>query len=119
MLEGYHKEYGLNSAVVVPVNLYGPGDNFNPASSHVIPALIRKCEEAREREKNQITCWGTGSATRQFLYVDDAVNAFLLMGNHSKAIGDVINFGTAEDYSIKHTAERIVELVDSDSEIIL
>ena len=72
MLDGYRREYGLHSAVVVPVNLYGPGDNFDPQSSHVIPALIRKCEEARLAGSPQIVCWGTGKATREFLYVDDA-----------------------------------------------
>jgi GDP-L-fucose synthase len=72
MLDGYRREYGLASAVVVPVNLYGPGDNFDPASSHVIPALIRKCEEARRAGAPEVVCWGTGAATREFLYVDDA-----------------------------------------------
>jgi len=72
MLDGYRREFGLRSAVVVPVNLYGPGDNFDPASSHVIPALIRRCEEARLAGAAEIACWGTGSATREFLHVDDA-----------------------------------------------
>jgi GDP-L-fucose synthase len=72
MLDGYRREYGLRSAVVVPVNLYGPGDNFDPASSHVIPALIRKCEEARLAGAAEVVCWGTGSATREFLHVADA-----------------------------------------------
>ncbi|MCE9631588.1 MAG: GDP-L-fucose synthase [Planctomycetia bacterium] len=72
MLDGYRREYGLESAVTVPVNLYGPGDNFDPSSSHVIPALIRKCEEARRSNAPEVVCWGTGAATREFLYVDDA-----------------------------------------------
>ena len=72
MLDGYRREYGLASAVVMPVNLYGPGDDFDLATSHVIPALIRKCEEARAAGADSITCWGTGAATREFLYVDDA-----------------------------------------------
>ena len=72
MLDGYRREYGLASAVTVPVNLYGPGDNFAPSSSHVIPALIRKCEEARRDNASEVVCWGTGVATREFLYVDDA-----------------------------------------------
>lgn len=72
MLDGYHREFGLASAVVVPVNLFGPGDNFDPASSHVIPALIRKCEEARLADAPEVVCWGTGVATREFLHVDDA-----------------------------------------------
>ncbi|NBT12760.1 MAG: GDP-L-fucose synthase [Planctomycetia bacterium] len=77
MLDGYRRQYGLKSAVVVPVNLYGPGDNFDPASSHVIPALIRKCEEARLVAADTIVCWGTGSATREFLYVDDAAEGIV------------------------------------------
>ena len=77
MLDGYRQEYGLNSAVVVPVNLYGPRDNFDPASSHVIPALIRKCEEARVSGAQEVVCWGTGAATREFLHVDDAAEGIV------------------------------------------
>ena len=77
MLDGYRREYGLASAVALPVNLYGPGDNFDPASSHVIPALIRKCEEARLTGADDVVCWGTGSATREFLYVDDAAEGIV------------------------------------------
>jgi GDP-L-fucose synthase len=77
MLDGYRREYGLHSAVAVPVNLYGPGDNFDPASSHVIPALIRKCEEARLANAPEVVCWGTGAATREFLYVDDAAEGIV------------------------------------------
>jgi len=77
MLDGYRREYGLKSSVVVPVNLYGPGDNFDPRSSHVIPALIRKCEEARRLGTPRIVCWGTGAATREFLYVEDAAEAIV------------------------------------------
>jgi GDP-L-fucose synthase len=77
MLDGYRREYGLASAVALPVNLYGPDDNFDPASSHVIPALIRKCEEARVAGAAEVVCWGTGSATREFLYVDDAAEGIV------------------------------------------
>jgi GDP-L-fucose synthase len=77
MLDGYRRQYGLKSAVVVPANLYGPGDNFDPRSSHVIPALIRKCEEARLAGAPEVVCWGTGSATREFLYVDDAAEGIV------------------------------------------
>ena len=77
MLDGYRREYGMASAVALPVNLYGPGDNFDPASSHVIPALIRKCEEARLAGADDVVCWGTGSATREFLYVDDAAEGIV------------------------------------------
>jgi GDP-L-fucose synthase len=77
MLDGYRREYGLASAVAVPVNLYGPGDNFDPASSHVIPALIRKCEDARRAGASEVVCWGTGAATREFLFVDDAAEGIV------------------------------------------
>jgi GDP-L-fucose synthase len=77
MLDGYRRQYGLASAITVPVNLYGPGDNFDPASSHVIPALIRKCEEARLANAEEVVCWGTGAATREFLYVDDAAEGIV------------------------------------------
>ncbi|MBM4020893.1 MAG: GDP-L-fucose synthase [Planctomycetes bacterium] len=77
MLDGYRREYGLKSAVTVPVNLYGPGDNFDPSSSHVIPALIRKCEEARLTGVAEVVCWGTGRATREFLHVDDAAEGIV------------------------------------------
>jgi GDP-L-fucose synthase len=77
MLDGYRREYGLQSAVALPVNLYGPEDNFDPASSHVIPALIRKCEEARLSGAAEVVCWGTGAATREFLYVDDAAEGIV------------------------------------------
>lgn len=77
MLDGYRREYGLASAVTVPVNLYGPGDNFDPASSHVIPALIRKCEDARRTAAPEVVCWGTGAATREFLFVDDAAEGIV------------------------------------------
>lgn len=77
MLDGYRREYGLRSAVVLPVNLYGPGDNFDPASSHVIPALIRKCEEARLTNAPEVVCWGTGAATREFLHVEDAAEGVI------------------------------------------
>lgn len=77
MLDGYRRQYGMASAVTVPVNLYGPGDNFDPASSHVIPALIRKCEEARLAKAEEVVCWGTGAATREFLYVDDAAEGIV------------------------------------------
>jgi GDP-L-fucose synthase len=77
MLDGYRREYGLASAVAVPVNLYGPGDNFDPASSHVIPALIRKCEEARLAAAPEVVCWGTGAATREFLHVEDAAEGIV------------------------------------------
>ena len=108
MLDGYHQEYGLKSAVVVPVNLYGPGDNFNPASSHVIPALIHKCEEARVQGHKEIVCWGTGRATRQFLYVDDAAEAIIRAAERIEQPAP-INIGGGEEIAINDLVRLVVE----------
>jgi GDP-L-fucose synthase len=106
MLDGYRREYGLASAVVVPVNLYGPGDNFDPRSSHVIPALIRKCEEARLAAAAEVVCWGTGSATREFLYVEDAAEAVV---RAAEVVTEPvpINLGGGVEISIRDLAAKI------------
>ena len=109
MLDGYKREYGLDSAVVVPVNLYGPGDNFDLESSHVIPALIRKCVEARDRGDGHIVCWGTGGASREFLYVDDAAEA-IIRATERVSIPDPINLGTGREITIGKLVELIAEL---------
>lgn len=111
MLDGYRREYGLASAVVVPVNLYGPGDNFNPASSHVIPALIRKCEEARLASAPEVVCWGTGAATREFLYVDDAAEGIV----RAAEVMDEpvpINLGGGIEIAIRNLVEMIAVACD-------
>jgi GDP-L-fucose synthase len=111
MLDGYRREYGLNSAVVVPVNLYGPRDNFDPRSSHVIPALVRKCEEARLAGDPQIVCWGTGGATREFLYVDDAAEGIV----RAAEVMDEpvpINLGGGVEIPIRDLVERIARACD-------
>ncbi|MFM9025417.1 MAG: GDP-L-fucose synthase family protein [Planctomycetaceae bacterium] len=106
MLDGYCREYGLESAVVVPVNLYGPGDDFDPATSHVIPALIRKCEEARKAGAESITCWGTGAATREFLHVDDAAEG-VVRAAEVMAEPLPINLGGGSEISIRELATKI------------
>lgn len=110
MLDGYKREYGLNSSVVVPVNLYGPHDNFDLHSSHVIPALIRKCETARINGDASMTCWGTGAASREFLYVEDAakglVEATLKLDDPTP-----VNLGTGNEITIKNLVELIARLV--------
>lgn len=111
MLDGYKREYGLNSSVVVPVNLYGPRDNFDLQTSHVIPALIRKCETARTRNDAAITCWGTGSASREFLYVEDAAEGILLAAEKMDT-PDPINLGTGNEITIKNLVELIARLCD-------
>jgi GDP-L-fucose synthase len=117
MLDAYHREYGLKSAVVVPVNLYGPGDNFDPRSSHVIPALIRKCVEARERKDSQMTCWGTGSASREFLYVEDAAEGIIRAAEVMDAPVP-INLGTGREITIRNLVETIARLTNFQGRIV-
>ena len=109
MLDAYHREYGLKSAVVVPVNLFGPGDNFDPRSSHVIPALIRKCVEARDRNDSKMVCWGTGNASREFLYVDDAAEGIVRAAQRMDS-PIPINLGTGREISIRNLVELIARL---------
>lgn len=106
MLDAYRRQYGLASAVIVPVNLYGPGDDFHPATSHVIPALIRKFEEARLGGREEVVCWGTGAATRQFLHVDDAAEALVLAAERIE-IPEPINVAGGEEIAIRDLATRI------------
>lgn len=110
MLDAYAREYGMQSAVVVPVNLYGPGDNFDLQTSHVIPALIRKCIEAQNRGDNEMTCWGTGSASREFLYVDDAAEG-LIRGAEAATDPAPINLGTGNEITIRNLVELVARLV--------
>jgi GDP-L-fucose synthase len=108
MLDGYRREYGLKSAVLVPVNLYGPGDNFDPRSSHVIPALVRKCEEARLAGSPEMVCWGTGGATREFLYVEDAAEGVVRAAEVMEE-PTPINLGGGVEISIRDLVGRIVK----------
>lgn len=116
MLDGYKREYGLNSSVVVPVNLYGPHDNFDLQTSHVIPALIRKCEQARTAGDDHITCWGTGSASREFLFVKDAAEGIV---RAAEVMDDPepINLGTHSEITIKDLVELIAKLTGFEGEI--
>ena len=109
MLDAYEREYGLSSAVVVPVNLYGPGDNFDPRSSHVVPALIRKCIEACNRGDHSVTCWGSGTASREFLYVDDAAEGIVCAAERLDK-PEPVNLGTGQEISIKALADMIADL---------
>jgi len=116
LLDGYKREYGLNSAVLVPVNLYGPGDNFDLHTSHVIPALIRKCIEARDSGAGHIDCWGTGSASREFLYVDDAAEG-ILAGAEKMDEPLPINLGTGSEITIKALVELVARLCGFNGEL--
>ena len=103
-------QYGQNVIYLLPVNLYGPGDKFHPSVSHVIPALIKKCVDAKEAGEDKITVWGTGSATREFLYVDDAADAFMLAVERYDG-AEPVNVGSGREISIKELAELIARLV--------
>lgn len=109
MLDAYHRQYGLRSAYVLPVNLFGPKDNFDPETSHVIPALIRKCVLALERGDTSIVCWGSGSASREFLYVDDAAEGIVRAAEVLQEPVPV-NLGTGREITIKALALLIAEL---------
>lgn len=107
--QAYRDEYGFNAIYVIPVNLYGPGDNFDPRSSHVIPALIRKCIEARDASSSFIEVWGTGSATREFLFVDDAAEGIALATERYNE-PEPVNLGVGHEISIRELAELIARL---------
>ncbi len=107
--QAYRQQYGFNSIFLLPVNLYGPGDNFNPASSHVIPALIRKCLEAIESGQDELVVWGDGSPTREFLYVEDAAEG-ILMAAESYDGPEPVNLGSGKEISIKDLVEIIVKM---------
>src|SRR5882672_8650080 len=107
-LQAYRRQYGMNGIYLTPVNLYGPRDNFDLESSHVIPALIRKCLEAKEQNAQEIVAWGTGSATREFLYVEDAAAA-IVAGAEKYAKSEPVNLGSGEEISIKALLEQICE----------
>ena len=107
--QAYRQQYGFNSIFLLPVNLYGPGDNFDPRSSHVIPALIKKCFDAIDNHSDTLEVWGTGTATREFFYVEDAAEAICLATNaYNKS--DPINIGAGFEISIKELTELIAKL---------
>jgi GDP-L-fucose synthase len=107
--QAYREQYGFNSIYLLPVNLYGPRDNFDPESSHVIPALIRKCLEARERRDHEIVCWGNGTPTREFLYVEDCAEAILLATEKYNR-SEPVNIGTGQEISINNLIELVAKL---------
>ncbi len=107
--QAYREQYGFNSIFLLPVNLYGPGDNFDPGSSHVIPALIKKCIEATQKGDEEIVVWGDGSATREFLYVEDAAAGILLAAERYDG-SEPVNLGSAFEISIKDLAGMIARL---------
>jgi GDP-L-fucose synthase len=116
-LQSYRQQYGFNGIYLLPVNLYGPADNFNPLSSHVIPALIRKVYEAQQRNEAQIFVWGDGTPTREFIYADDAARG-IVMGTQFYDESDPVNLGTGYEISIRDLIELICELMEYKGEIV-
>jgi GDP-L-fucose synthase len=115
--QAYRQQYGYNSLFLLPVNLYGPGDNFDLESSHVIPALIRKCVEARDKGAEHIVAWGDGSPTREFLYVEDAAEGILLAAERYNESMPV-NLGSSYEISIKDLLETVASLIGFTGEIV-
>lgn len=115
--QGYRQQYGMNAIYLLPVNLYGPGDNFDLETGHVIPALIRKFVEARDEGQKQVVAWGTGRATREFLYVDDAAEGILLAAERYDK-PDPVNLGASQEVTIKEIASTIKGLVGYNGEIV-
>jgi len=117
MSKAYRKQYGFNSIFLLPVNLYGPGDNFDPKSSHVIPALIRKIHLAKKKNQKTVTAWGTGKASREFLYAEDAARAVVLAcEKYNKS--EPVNIGAGFEVSIKELVELIAEIMEYNGKII-
>lgn len=116
-LQAYRQQYGFDGIYLLPVNLYGPEDNFDPSSSHVIPALIRKVYEAQQRGDRTLPAWGDGSPTREFLYSTDAAQGIVLAAQHY-AGEDPVNLGTGEEITIRDLVETICELMEFKGEIV-
>jgi GDP-L-fucose synthase len=115
--QAYRQQYGLNAVTLLPVNLYGPGDNFDPASSHVIPALIRKMVEARRAGYSHVTAWGSGNASREFLFVRDAAEG-IVRAAESYDSPEPLNLGSGREITIRDLAELIARLCNFRGEIV-
>ncbi len=115
--QSYRQQYGFNSIYLLPVNLYGPRDNFNPASSHVIPALIRKSIEAQERGDKEMVAWGDGSPTREFLYVEDAADG-IITATEKYNDSEPVNLGSGYEISIKDLTETIIRLTGFQGKLV-
>jgi GDP-L-fucose synthase len=117
LCDAYRKQYGCNYISAMPTNLYGPGDNYHPENSHVLPAFIRRFYEAVKNDVDQVECWGSGSAKREFLHVDDLSTALIFLMDNYNSEGWV-NVGTGVDLSIKELAETIAEIAGYKGEIV-
>ena len=118
LCESYNRQYGTHYVAAMPTNLYGPNDNYDLANSHVLPALIRKAHEAKQRADNQLVVWGTGTPRREFLYVDDLAEACVFLMENEVADG-LINIGTGTDVSIADLAALVMNVVGLQAELIL
>jgi GDP-L-fucose synthase len=116
-LQAYREQYRFNGVFLLPVNLYGPGDNFDPATSHVIPALIKKCVDAEQSGTKEIVVWGDGTAAREFLYVDDAAEGIVLATEKYNG-GDPVNLGTGFEISMKDLVQVIVRLTGFEGRVV-
>jgi GDP-L-fucose synthase len=117
MLQAYRQQYGFNGIYLLPANLYGPGDNFDLETSHVIPALIRKCVEAKGRGAAQLTVWGTGRASREFFYVEDCAEAIVLAAESYDG-ADPVNLGTGREITIAELVSLIAKIVGYEGSIV-
>lgn len=115
--QAYRQEYGFNSIFLLPVNLYGPGDNFDPSSSHVIPALIKKCVDAIVNKEDEIVVWGTGKASREFLYVEDCARGIVMAAERYNK-SDPVNLGSGMEIKIKELVKLIARLTGFKGKII-
>ena len=117
MCQAYRKQYGFNAISLMPTNLYGPGDNFNLANSHVLPALIRKFHEAKESNSPTVEVWGSGTPKREFLHVDDLADAAVFLMNEYDQ-PEIVNVGVGDDVSIRELAETVKEVVGFNGELV-
>jgi GDP-L-fucose synthase len=115
--QAYHQQYGFSAIYLLPTNLFGPRDNFDLETSHVIPALIRKCYEAKLRGEREVVVWGTGSPTREFLYVEDAAEGILLAAEYYEET-EPVNLGSGFEISIRDLLPKIAEYVGFEGEIV-
>jgi GDP-L-fucose synthase len=120
LCKSFNRQYGTDFLSAMPTNLYGPGDNFDLQTSHVLPALLRKFHEAKSRGDSEVTVWGTGRARREFLYVDDLADALVFLMENCRAddIGEFVNIGTGEDMEIRELAGKIREIVGYGGRIV-
>ena len=112
-----NRQYGTDYISVMPTNLYGPGDNYHPTNSHVLPALIRRFHEAKESGYKSVTCWGDGSPLREFLYVDDLANLCVFLMNHYSG-DETVNAGTGKELTIKELTELVAKVIGYEGEIL-